>query len=159
MSKVIGARGSSVTILIDRESIKNYIPHREPFLLLDGVLELEHGLRILAVKRFSPGDEFFKGHFPANPIVPGVLIVEALAQAGGVLYNASFIEELKARGQSGAYLAGLEKVRFRKAVYPDDLIKLEVRILKRRSKIIIFTGEASVGVTKVAEAEIIVSLY
>jgi 3-hydroxyacyl-[acyl-carrier-protein] dehydratase len=159
MSKGIRADRSSETILIDRESIKNYIPHREPFLLLDEILELEQGLRILAVKKFSPGEEFFKGHFPGNPIVPGVMIVEALAQAGGVLYNASFIEELKARGQSGAYLAGLEKVRFRKAVYPDDLVKLDVRILKKRSKIIIFAGEASVGDSKVAEAEIMVSLY
>ena len=158
MSNGIRTHGSNVN-LIDRESIKNCIPHREPFLFVDEVLELEYGSRILAVKKFSPGEVFFRGHFPGNPIVPGVIIVEALAQAGGVLYNLSFTEELKSKGQSGAYLAGLEKVRFRKAVYPNDIMQLDVRILKRRSKIIIFTGEASVGGSIVAEAEIMVSLY
>jgi 3-hydroxyacyl-[acyl-carrier-protein] dehydratase len=88
-----------------------------------------------------------------------VLIVEALAQAGGILYNASFTEERVAKGQTGAYLAGLDKVRFRKAVFPDDVLRLEVTIQKMRSKIIIFAGEASVGGSKVAEAEIMVSLY
>ena len=146
-------------ILIDREGIKKLIPHREPFLFVDEVLELEYGSRILASKKFGPEEWFFKGHFPGSPIVPGVIIVEALAQAGGVLYNASFTEERESKGQTGAYLAGLEKVRFRKAVYPEDIIKLNVRIIKKRSKIIIFTGEASVGPSIVAEAEIMVSLY
>ena len=151
--------GRNLKILIDREAIKSHIPHREPFLLVDEVLELESGSRIVAVKKFSPEEEFFKGHFPGSPIVPGVLIVEALAQAGGILYNASFTEERVAKGQTGAYLAGLDKVRFRKAVFPDDVLRLEVTIQKMRSKIIIFAGEASVGGSKVAEAEIMVSLY
>lgn len=146
-------------ILIDRESIKGHIPHRDPFLFVDEVLELEPGARIVAVRRFRPEEEFFKGHFPGSPIVPGVIIVEAMAQAGGVLYNASFTEERISKGQTGAYLAGLEKVRFRRAVYPNDLLKMDVRIQKMRSKIIIFSGEASVEGSKVAEAEIMVSLY
>ena len=151
--------GIGLKILIDREGIKKLIPHREPFLFVDEVLELEYGSRIIAAKKFGPEEGFFKGHFPGSPIVPGVIIVEALAQAGGVLYNASFTEERESKGQTGAYLAGLEKVRFRKAVYPNDTIKLDVRIMKRRSKIIIFRGEASVGPSIVAEAEIMVSLY
>ncbi len=151
--------GSSLNILIDRESLKTHIPHRDPFLFVDEVLELERGARIVAVRKFRPDEEFFKGHFPGSPIVPGVIIVEAMAQAGGVLYNASFTEERISKGQTGAYLAGIEKVRFRKAVYPNDLLKMDVRILKMRSKIIIFAGEASVGDSKVAEAEIMVSLY
>jgi len=151
--------GSSLKILIDRESIKVHIPHRDPFLFVDEVLELERGARIVAVRKFRPEEEFFRGHFPGSPIVPGVIILEAMAQAGGVLYNASFTEERISKGQTGAYLAGLEKVRFRKAVYPNDLLKMEVRIQKMRSKIIIFTGEASVEGSKVAEAEIMVSLY
>ncbi len=149
----------SLKILIDRESIKGHIPHRDPFLFVDEVLELEPGARIVAVRRFRPEEEFFKGHFPGSPIVPGVIIVEAMAQAGGVLYNASFTEERISKGQTGAYLAGLEKVRFRRAVYPNDLLKMDVRIQKMRSKIIIFSGEASVEGSKVAEAEIMVSLY
>lgn len=151
--------GSSLNILIDRESIKAHIPHRDPFLFVDEVLELERGARIVAVRRFRPEEEFFRGHFPGSPIVPGVIIVEAMAQAGGVLYNASFTEERISKGQTGAYLAGIEKVRFRKAVYPNDLLKMDVRIQKMRSKIIIFAGEASVEGSKVAEAEIMVSLY
>jgi 3-hydroxyacyl-[acyl-carrier-protein] dehydratase len=151
--------GSSLNILIDRESIKVHIPHRDPFLFVDEVLELERGARIVAVRKFRPEEEFFRGHFPGSPIVPGVIIVEAMAQAGGVLYNASFTEERISKGQTGAYLAGIEKVRFRKAVYPNDLLKMDVRIQKMRSKIIIFAGEASVEGSKVAEAEIMVSLY
>jgi len=146
-------------MLMDKEVIKGYLPHRDPFLFVDGVLELDKGSRILAVKRFSEDEYFFKGHFPGNPIVPGVILVEAMAQVGGVLVYSSFTEELKSRGQTGAYLAGLENVRFRKAVIPNDLVKMDVRIEKKRSRVIIFEGEARVDDAKVAEAQIMVSLY
>ncbi len=145
--------------MIDREVIKSYIPHRDPFLFVDEVLELETGSRILAVKRFGPEEDFFRGHFPGNPIVPGVIIVEALAQTGGVLIYASFTEELESKGHTGAYLAGLENVRFRKAVLPDDVVKMDVRIVKKRSRIFMFKGEAYVDGAKAAEADIMVSLY
>lgn len=146
-------------MLMDKEAIKGFLPHRDPFLFVDGILEIEKGSRILAVKRFSEDEYFFEGHFPGNPIVPGVIIVEAMAQAGGVLVYSSFTEELKSKGQTGAYLAGLEKVRFRKAVLPNDLMKMDVRIEKKRSRVIIFKGEARVEDAKVAEAEIMASLY
>ncbi|MEQ9620081.1 MAG: 3-hydroxyacyl-ACP dehydratase FabZ [Deltaproteobacteria bacterium] len=145
--------------MIDTETIKGYIPHRDPFLFVDRVLEVETGSRILAEKRFGPEEDFFRGHFPGNPIVPGVIIVEALAQTGGVLIYASFTDELSEKGHTGAYLAGLERVRFRKAVLPDDIVRMEVRMKKKRSRVFIFEGEASVGESKVAEAEIMVSLY
>jgi len=145
--------------LIEREEIKNYIPHRDPFLFVDKVIELEKGSRIVAHRTFEPQEEFFKGHFPGNPIVPGVIIVEALAQAGGVLVYYSFTEELEADGLTGAYLAGLEKVRFRQIVKPGDLIKLDVSIQRKRSRLIRFKATAFVDDTKAAEAEIIVSLY
>jgi len=145
--------------LIDREEIKSYIPHRAPFLFVDRVVELEKGSRILAERSFGPEEELFKGHFPGNPIVPGVLIVEALAQAGGVLIYASFTEELEAQGHTGAYLAGLEKVRFRQVVKPGDLIKLDVSIQRRRSTLFRFRAEAFVDDALAAEAEILVSLY
>lgn len=147
------------TALIDREEIKNYIPHRAPFLFVDKVVEIEKGSRILAHRTFGPEEEFFKGHFPGNPIVPGVLIVEALAQTGGVLVYYSFTEELEAEGLTGAYLAGLEKVRFRQVVKPGDLITMDVSIQRKRSRIIRFSAEAFVNDSKAAEAEIIVSLY
>lgn len=145
--------------MIDREEIKSYIPHRAPFLFVDRVVELEKGSRILAERSFGPEEEFFKGHFPGNPIVPGVLIVEALAQAGGVLIYASFTDELEAQGHTGAYLAGLEKVRFRQVVKPGDLIKLDVSIQRRRSTLFRFRAEAFVDDALAAEAEILVSLY
>lgn len=145
--------------MIDREEIESYIPHRDPFLFVDRVLEMEKGSRILAERSFEPQQEFFKGHFPGNPIVPGVIIVEALAQAGGILIYASFTEELEEQGLTGAYLAGLEKVRFRQVVKPGDLIKLDVRIVRRRSRLIRFKAEAFVDDSKAAEAEILVSLY
>ena len=145
--------------MIDREEIKSYIPHRDPFLFVDRVIEIEKGSRVLAVRSFGPEEEFFKGHFPENPIVPGVIIIEALAQAGGILIYASFTEELEAQGLTGAYLAGLEKVRFRRVVKPGDLIKLDVRIVRRRSRLIRFKAEAFVDDSKAAEAEILVSLY
>lgn len=145
--------------MIDREEIKSYIPHRDPFLFVDRVIEIEKGSRILAVRSFGTEEEFFKGHFPGNPIVPGVLIVEALAQAGGILIYASFTDELEAQGHTGAYLAGLENVRFRQVVKPGDLIKLDVRIERRRSRLFRFRAEAFVDDSKAAEAEILVSLY
>ncbi len=126
---------------------------------MDRVIELESGARIVATKIFGPEEDFFRGHFPGNPIVPGVIIIEAMAQTGGVLVYSSFTEEIKAAGQSGAYLAGLEKVKFRKVVYPNDELKMDVRIAKRRSKLIKFECEAWVGDSKVTEAEITVSLY
>ena len=145
--------------MIDREGIKGLIPHRDPFLFVDRVVELESGSRIVAIKTFGPEEHFFRGHFPGNPIVPGVILIEAMAQTGGVLVYSSFTEEIKAAGQSGAYLAGLEKVKFRKVVYPNDEVKMDVRITKKRSRLIKFECEAWVGDSKVTEAEITVSLY
>ena len=145
--------------MIDREEIKSYIPHRDPFLFVDRVIEIEKGSRILAVRSFGPEEEFFKGHFPENPIVPGIIIIEALAQAGGILIYASFAEELEAQGLTGAYLAGLGNVRFRQVVKPGDLIELDVRIKRRRSRLFRFKAEAFVDGSKAAEAEILVSLY
>ena len=148
-----------MSLLFDLDDIRNSIPHRDPFLFVDGVLELDHGKSIAAVKKFGPEQDFFKGHFPGNPVVPGVIIVEALAQASGVLVFTSFTEEMKEKGVNGAYLASLDKVRFRKVVVPDDEIRLESRIERKRANIIIFKAEASVEGEKAAEAEIMVSLY
>ncbi|MXW21799.1 MAG: 3-hydroxyacyl-ACP dehydratase FabZ, partial [Candidatus Dadabacteria bacterium] len=102
------------------DEIKELLPHREPFLFVDSVLEIEKGKRISAEKLFSPEEFFFRGHFPGNPIVPGVIITEAMAQAGGVLFNYSFREELKKEGFENAYLMGLDHCRFRAPVVPGD---------------------------------------
>lgn len=139
-----------------KEEIKKLLPHREPFLFVDGVIELEPRVRILAVRKFRPGEEFFRGHFPGNPIVPGVIIIEALAQTGGILVYTSYSEELE--GKTPA-LAGLENVRFKKPVLPGDEVKLDVRIARGRSRIWKLKGEAYVGEAKVAEAEILASVF
>ena len=136
------------------DEIKELIPHREPFLFVDSVLEIEKGVKITAEKLFNPEEFFFRGHFPGNPIVPGVIVTEALAQAGGVLFNYSFRDELKKEGFENAYLMSLDRCRFRVPVVPGDKVVLEVELVRRRSRIIFFSAEASVDGKKVAEAEI-----
>ena len=143
-------------MLMDREEIKKLIPHREPFLFVDSVLEMEPGTRIVASKRFEPDEDFFKGHFPGVPIVPGVIIIESLAQAGAILLYASQPEELKGKQPA---LVGLENVRFRRPVLPANEVRLQVQILKKRTQMWRMKGEAFIGETKVSEAEILASLF
>jgi len=143
-------------MLMDREEIKKLIPHREPFLFVDSVLEMEPGKRIVALKRFEPDEGFFRGHFPGVPIVPGVIIIESLAQTGAILLYASQPEELKGKQPA---LVGLENVRFRRPVLPANEVRLQVQILKKRTQMWRMKGEAFIGETKVSEAEILASLF
>ncbi len=142
-------------MFMSKDEIKRLLPHREPFLFVDGVLEMEPGERIVAFKVFHPEEEFFKGHFPGNPIVPGVIIVEALAQAGGILAYASEREGLKGKEPA---LVGLDNVKFRKFLLPGREIKLEVKVLKRRDRVWRMKGEAFDDGVKVAEGEILATL-
>ncbi len=144
---------------MNKEEIKTYIPHREPFLFVDEVLEFEPYKRICAVKTFPATEEFFKGHFPGHPVVPGVILTEALAQAAAVLLGASVAKNENAEDIVGCYLMGLDKVKFRKVVNPDDEIKLEVDVLKLRSKIVTFKASAYVDESKAAEAEFMATFY
>lgn len=143
---------------LDTEEIKKLIPHREPFLFVDSVSEIESGKKLVAEKLFAPEEFFFGGHFPGNPIVPGVIITEAMAQAGGVLFNYSFKEELEKEGFANAYLMGLDRCRFRTPVVPGDRVILEVELARRRSRIIFFSARATAGGRRVAEAEISAAL-
>jgi len=133
------------------QEIMNFLPHRYPFILIDRILEIIPDEKIIALKNVTINEPFFQGHFPKNPIMPGVLIVEAMAQAGGV-FAYTFMPE--AEKGSVIYFMGMDKVKFRKPVVPGDQLIFEVRILKRRSKTIKMAGIATVDKKLVAEAEL-----
>ena len=138
----------------DIQGILNLLPHRYPFILIDRVLELIPGDRIVALKNVTINEPFFQGHFPAFAVMPGVLIVEAMAQAGGVLYLDS--QPPEKRGAL-VYFMGMDKVKFRKPVVPGDQIIFEVKLLKQRLKAIKMAGTAKVDDKVVAEAELMAS--
>jgi len=138
--------------MLDIQKIMSYLPHRYPFVLIDRVLELEPGKRILVLKNVTVNEPFFQGHFPGAPIMPGVLIVQALAQAGGVLFFHGTDEEKRG---SLVYFMGMDKVKFRKPVVPGDQLLLEVAILKQRAKTLKLSGVATVDQERVAEAELL----
>lgn len=145
-------------MILGLEDIKKHIPHREPFLYVDGVKDYVEGKSIVGIKTFSENEFFFKGHFPGNPIVPGVILMESLAQTGGILVNMSFKKELEEKGFTNAFLMGLDGCKFRKIVTPGDQVELHIELEKRRSRILYFNGKVLIGETKVAEGNISASL-
>jgi beta-hydroxyacyl-ACP dehydratase FabZ len=137
--------------ILDVKTIMQHLPHRYPFLLVDRVVELVKDQRIVALKNVTLNEPFFQGHFPDTPIMPGVLIVEAMGQAGGVLVFQSL--PLEARGKP-IYFMGFDGVRFRKPVVPGDQLFLELEMLKIRSKAVKMAGIAKVDGKVVAEAKL-----
>lgn len=131
------------------EEIMDIIPHRYPFLMLDSIEELEPGVRALAKKCVSVNEPFFQGHFPGNPVMPGVLIIEALAQAGA----AAILSKPEWKGKT-AYFAGIDKARFRRKVKPGDVLMLETTIIKVKGPIGVGRAVATVNGEKAAEAEL-----
>lgn len=132
--------------MLDSQAIQKIIPHRYPFLLVDRILELEEGKRGVGIKNVSGNEPYFQGHFPGYPVMPGVLIMEALAQVGAVIL-------LKMPEYAGrvALFAGLEEVRFRRQVIPGDQLRLEVELLKLKRGIGVAQGKAYVGEDLAAE--------
>ena len=130
--------------------IQRYLPHRYPFLLVDRILEMEEGKRIVGLKNVTINEPFFQGHFPGQPVMPGVLILEAMAQVGGCLA----LSYLKKEGEQAVYFMGIDKAKFRKPVVPGDNLRLEVEVLKQRGNIWVFKGKAYVDDTLVSEAEL-----
>lgn len=126
---------------MDIQLIQEYLPHRYPFLLIDRVLHCEPGKSIIAIKNVTANEPFFMGHFPGNPIMPGVLILEALAQASGILANKT--TETK---EGYLYLfTGVDNTRFKRVVAPGDQLRLEVNFVRARQDFWKFTGTAYVG--------------
>ena len=139
------------TTSMDIHEILNHLPHRYPFVLVDRVLSLELGKEITAIKNVTINEPFFPGHFPYHPVMPGVLIVEAMAQAAAILSFKTM--GAKPSDDSVYYFAGIDKARFKKPVSPGDQITLKVKIDRILRGIWKYSGEASVDGVVVAEAE------
>jgi len=138
--------------MMDINEVFEYLPHRFPFLLIDRVLDFQPGEYLVAIKNVSVNEPFFPGHFPQRPIFPGVLIMEALAQATGILALKTLNK--KADGSSLYYFAGIDNARFKRPVVPGDQLRLEVRVIKAKRGIWKFSGEASVDGTLAASADL-----
>ena len=141
--------------MMEIKEIMSILPHAYPFLLVDRIIEIESGKRIVGLKNVTFNEPFFPGHFPGRPIMPGVLIVEAMAQTAGILvFNSLPREHFK----TPVYFLGIDNVRFRKPVIPGDQLRLELEITRHRQSIWGFKGKALVDGNVVAEAELLAML-
>jgi len=140
--------------LFDICGIMSSIPHRYPFLLVDRIVEIEPGKRVVAYKNVTFNEPFFQGHFPGAPIMPGVLIIEAMAQAGAVL----LLHDMEDRDSKLVYFTGIDKARFRRTVVPGDQLHFTLDVLKLRSRTCKLKGRAEVDGQLAAEAEILSAL-
>lgn len=131
--------------------IMKVLPHRYPMLLVDRILEIEEGKRIVGLKNVTANEQFFQGHFPGAPVMPGVLIIEAMAQCGAVL----FLRAIPDRDRKLFLFGGVDKARFRKPVIPGDQLIFECEVLQQRSSTVKIKGVAKVGGAVVAEAEML----
>ena len=136
--------------ILDTREIQRLLPHRFPFLLVDRIIELEPRVRIVGIKQVSIGEPFFQGHFPGAPVMPGVLIVESLAQVGAILA----LREIEDRDRKLVLFSGINSARFRAPVVPGDTLRLEVTAVRIGSRVQRMRGEASVSGRIVADADI-----
>jgi 3-hydroxyacyl-[acyl-carrier-protein] dehydratase len=134
--------------MMDIKEIQKFLPHRYPFLLVDKIIEIEPGTKAIGIKNVTFNEGFFQGHFPGQPIMPGVLIIEAMAQVGGLLAFCSGVSVGKT-----VYFMSIEKAKFRKPVVPGDQLRLEINVLHQRGNVWKFSGNAIVEQKVAAEAE------
>ncbi len=140
------------------KDIIKILPHRRPFLFVDMITELELGERVVGIKNVTIDEPFFEGHFPENPIMPGVLVIEAMAQVGGILAKLSVPESMKLEVGKAIYFAAIDKVKFRKPIVPGDQILFELTAIRKGTKIWKMKGKAMVNKTVVAEAELVAAI-
>ncbi len=140
------------------EDIIKILPHRYPFLLVDRITELELGKKVVGIKNVSGNESFFQGHFPGNPIMPGVLIIEAMAQVGGVLARLSVESAMDKKDEASVFFMSMDKVKFRKPVVPGDQIIFELKPLRTGSRVWKMAGKAFVKDDLVAEAELVATI-
>lgn len=133
--------------MMDIREIQGILPHRFPFLLIDKIIELEPGIKATGIKNVTINEPFFQGHFPNYPIMPGVLIIEAMAQVAGILAFQSGVKG------NFVYFMSIERAKFRKPVVPGDQLRLEIKTLQSRNNVWKFSGEAFVDGKLVSEAE------
>ena len=143
---------------INYEDIVKILPHRYPFLMVDRIIEMELGESVVGIKNVTANEPFFQGHFPGNPIMPGVLIVEAMAQVGGVLARLSIFGEPDEESAASVFFMSIDKVKFRKPVVPGDQIRFELQALRTGSRVWKMGGKAFVDGALVAEAELMASI-
>jgi len=139
-------------VVMDIQKIMEFLPHRYPFLLVDKVVEMEKMKRLVGIKNVTYNEPFFTGHFPVKPVMPGVMIVEAMAQCTGLLAMASEPEQVPEN--SLYYFVGIDKVRFKRMVGPGDQLRMTVDFVKQRRGIWVFTAEATVDGKVASSAEI-----
>ena len=141
-------------MLYDIEQIKQIIPHRDPMLMVDCIEQLDQEAgTVVGIKTFTGEEEFFKGHFPGNPVVPGVFLIEALAQTGAF----AILSREEYLGKTG-YFASWDKIKFRRKVLPGDTVTLKVQLVKIRGRIVVADGTAYVGEEKAAQGTFICAI-
>ena len=140
------------------EDIIKILPHRYPFLLVDRIIELELDKKVVGIKNVTANEPFFQGHFPENPIMPGVLIIEAMAQVGGILARLSVPGLLERKDRDSIYFLSMDKVKFRRPVVPGDQLKFDLIALRTGSRVWKMSGKASVEDALAAEAELVATI-
>ena len=145
---------------INYKEIVKLLPHRYPFLLVDRIIELDLGEKVTGIKNVTSNEHFFQGHFPDNPVMPGVLIIEAMAQVGGILARLSIEDEMKDKGDTppSIFFMSIDKVKFRKPVIPGDQLVIEVKPIRTGSRVWKMEGRSFVEGALVSQAEFMATI-